>query len=82
MTPPTTWINATDEFTVENKTGYQRFELSLGIDARSIRMICTTNQTSRFLGQNNEVAGDDNNNNNNNNNNQFHAVGFYSIKFE
>jgi hypothetical protein len=78
---PTTWINATDELTVENKTGYQRFELSLGIDARLIRIVCTTNQISRFLGQNNEVAGDENNNNNNNNN-QFHAVGFYSVKFE
>jgi hypothetical protein len=74
---PTTWINATDELTVENKTGYQRFELSLGIDARLIRIVCTTNQISRFLGQKNEVAGDDNNNNN-----QFHAVGFYSVKFE
>jgi hypothetical protein len=74
---PTTWINATDELTVENKTGCQRFELSLGIDARLIRIVCTTNQTSRFLAQNNEVAGDENNNNN-----QFHAVGFCSIKFE
>lgn len=78
---PTTWINATDELTVENKTGYQRFELSLGIDARSIRIVCTTNQISRFLVQNIEVAGDDNNNINLNNN-QFHAVGLYSIKFE
>ena len=81
MTPTTTWINATDELTVENKTGYQRFELSLGIDARSIRIVCTTNQISRFLVQNIEVAGDDNNNINLNNN-QFHAVGLYSIKFE
>jgi hypothetical protein len=78
----TSWIHATDELTVENKTGYQRFELALGIDARSIRIVCTMNQISRFLGQNNEAAEDENNNNNNNGVNQFDAVGFYSIKFE
>jgi hypothetical protein len=74
-TSTTTWIHATDELTVENKTGYQRFELALGIDARSIRIVCTMNQISRFLGQNNQDE-------NHNAANQFDAVGFYSIKFE
>jgi hypothetical protein len=76
--PTTTWTNATDELIVENKTGYQRFELSPGIDARSIRIVCTMNQISRFLGQNNEAEDE----NNNNGANQFDAVGLYSIKFE
>ena len=79
-TTSTAWIYATPELTVENKTGYQRFECS-GIDAKSIRIVCTMNQISRFLGQNTNNQ-DDNNNNNANAANQFDAVGFYSIKFE
>lgn len=60
----------------------QRFELPQGLDAKSIRIVCTMNQISRFLGQHAEVLAQQQDNNANMNANQFEAVGFYSIKFE
>lgn len=55
--------------TVQNISGWQRIELLHPIDAQFIRVVCVTNQASRFL--NDEAVSND-----------FDAVGFFAIKFE
>jgi hypothetical protein len=63
------WRAATPILTVENKSGWQRFELPSPIDAQYIRVVCLTNQATRF--QNEEAHSND-----------WDAVGFFTIKFE
>lgn len=82
-------VSTPSHWTVENKTGYQKFELHPPIDAKVIRIVCLTNQMSRFL-QNYDDAEEDEEEeeeegmgrNRHRVLHQFESVGFYSVLFE
>ena len=63
------WRAATTVLTVENRSGWQRIELPSPIDAQFVRVVCLTNQATRF--QNEDAPSD-----------EWDAVGFFTIKFE
>jgi hypothetical protein len=72
-----TWRQVSPVWTVENKTGWQQYELHPPVDAQFVRVVCLTNQMAQFL----RGGGDD----------QipepevipqFASVGYYCVKFE
>mmetsp|Transcript_19655 Transcript_19655/g.36688 ORF Transcript_19655/g.36688 Transcript_19655/m.36688 type:complete len:206 (-) Transcript_19655:230-847(-) len=67
------WRAVTPILVVENRSGWQRIELPSPIDVQFVRVVCLSNQASRFLSPEGAPAELDSN---------FGAVGFFTIKFE
>jgi hypothetical protein len=64
------WRAVTPTLVVENKAGWQRIELPNPVDTQYVRVVCLSNQISRFLEGSNAPDLDSG------------SVGFFSVKFE
>lgn len=68
-----TWVPvSSSDLVIENRSGWQRIELSDPVDVQYIRVVCLTNQASRFLNDNNEQQPFP----------DFNSVGYFTIRFE
>lgn len=64
------WRPVTPVLVVENRSGWQSIELPESIDVQTVRVVCLSNQASRFL---ESTRSEDQ---------TFAAVGFFTIRFE
>jgi hypothetical protein len=71
------WSAVSPIWTVENKTGWQQYNLQPQIDVQWVRLVCLTNQMSQFL-----PDGDDDETIVDQDFLQFASVGYYCVKFE
>jgi hypothetical protein len=84
--PKTTRASTTDEewtavsqvFTVDNRTGFQRFVLAHSVDVQQVRLVCLSNQIASFI----EDGFGARHNVNVNAALRFECVGFFSVRFE
>jgi hypothetical protein len=75
-TDATEWTAVTPVFTVENRTGFQRFVLDTAnpVDVHQVRLVCLSNQISSFI----DGLGVDRFNTTL----RFECVGFFAVRFE
>jgi hypothetical protein len=64
------WNTVSQVFTVDNRTGFQRFVLTNPVDVRTVRIMCLSNQIASFIEAGNDMAS------------QFDCVGFFSLRLE
>ena len=51
--PSSNWKVGSPVFTVVNRSGYQKFDINPPIDAKYVRIVCLSNQASRFIAMQN-----------------------------
>jgi hypothetical protein len=66
------WRPVTPVLVVENRSGWQTVDLPDPIDVQTVRVVCLSNQASRFLESTRSEVADQ----------TFAAVGFFTIRFE
>lgn len=66
------WRPVTPVLVIESRSGWQTIELTEAIDVQIVRVVCLSNQASRFLESDRTDAVDQG----------FTAVGFFTIRFE
>jgi hypothetical protein len=73
----TEWTAVSPVFTVDNRTGYQRFMLSDPVlDVSQVRLVCLTNQIDPYVNVEDEVMASDHVPR------RFECVGFFSVRLE
>jgi hypothetical protein len=72
----TGWTAVSQVFTVDNRTGFQRFVLADPVDVRQVRLVCLANQIDPFINVERREAVSDLGTR------RFECVGFFSVRLE
>jgi hypothetical protein len=72
----TEWTAVSQVFTVDNRTGFQRFVLSDPVDLSQMRLVCLSNQIDPYVNVEDEVVASDHVPR------RFECVGFFSLRLE
>jgi hypothetical protein len=72
----TEWIAVSPVFTVDNRTGFQRFLLPNPADVETVRLVCLSNQIDPYVNVEDEVLAS------HHVQRRFECVGFFSLRLE
>jgi hypothetical protein len=70
------WKAVSPVFTVDNRTGFQRFVMSDPVDVTTVRLVCLSNQIASF------IDAETGHHSGTNMARQFDCVGFFSLRLE